>query len=493
MDNSHTKTSEEVLNYFNVTIKNGLNKKQVDEAKEKYGKNELPSDPGTPLIELIIEQFKDQLVIILLIAAVISFILALTEENEGDRLTAYVEPLVILLILIANAIVGVIQENNAEKAIEALKEYTPDEAKVIRNGKTVKIQAEDLVPGDIIVLASGDKVPADCRLARITSSSFKVDQSILTGESIAVLKESDTVVSDPRAIKQDQINILFSGTTVSIGKGYAIVVKIGCDTAIGDIHQTIANQISEKTPLKKQLDNFGDQLAKIITVICILVWLININHFTDPTFHGHWIKGAVYYFKIAVALAVAAIPEGLSAVITTCLSLGTKKMAAEGAIVRRLNSVETLGCTSVICSDKTGTLTTNQMSVKKVLTITSNNGDYDEYDIEGSTYRPRGSIKKDNEVVHTDILTNNVVLNKLATIASLCNEAKIVYNEDHDSFINVGEPTEATLSVLVEKLGSDNAEINQRLHSNHLQTVEEKIESCSLVNDYYNSLYEKVN
>jgi len=491
MDNSFSKTSEEVLKNFNVTIANGLNSKQVKENTEKYGKNELPSDPETSLLELIIEQFKDQLVIILLFAAAISFILAFFEESEEDKLTAYVEPLVILLILIANAIVGVVQESNAEKAIEALKEYTPDEAKVIRNGVVSKVPSEDLVPGDIISLASGDKVPADCRLVEVSSSSFKVDQSILTGESIAVSKEADIVIKDVKAIKQDQINILFSGTTVAIGKGHAVVVKTGSNTAIGDIHQNITNQISEKTPLKKQLDDFGDQLAKIITIICILVWLININHFTDSSFHGNWLRGAIYYFKIAVALAVAAIPEGLSAVITTCLSLGTKKMASQGAIVRRLNSVETLGCTSVICSDKTGTLTTNQMSVKKVFTINNERGNVDEYYVDGSTYRPRGSIKRNGSVQETPV-KYNAVLKELSNVASLCNEAKIVYNADHDTFTNVGEPTEAALTVLVEKLGYDNDDINRKLNKNTLSTVNEKKESCSFVNNYIHSQYEKL-
>jgi len=490
MDNSFAKTSDEVLKHFNVTIKDGLNSKQVKKASEKYGKNELPSDPETSLLELIIEQFKDQLVIILLFAAVISFILAFFEESGEDKITAYVEPLVILLILIANAIVGVVQESNAEKAIEALKEYTPDEAKVIRNGVVSKISSEDLVPGDIVSLASGDKVPADCRLVEVVSSSFKVDQSILTGESIAVSKDI-TTVRDAKAIKQDQTNILFSGTTVVVGKGYAVVVKTGSSTAIGDIHQNITSQISEKTPLKKQLDDFGDQLAKIITIICILVWLININHFTDPSFHGSWLRGAVYYFKIAVALAVAAIPEGLSAVITTCLSLGTKKMAAEGAIVRRLNSVETLGCTSVICSDKTGTLTTNQMSVKKIFTINNEKGKVDEYYVEGSTYRPRGEIKKNGSRQENPV-KYNTVLKELSNVASLCNEAKIVYHPEHDSFSNVGEPTEAALTVLVEKLGTDNNNINNNLSKNTLSTVEEKTQSCSYVNDYINNQYEKL-
>lgn len=312
-------------------------------------------------------------------------------EDGNDQATAYVEPIVILLILIANATVGVIQESNAEKAIEALKEYAPDEAKVFRNSMLQKINAVELVPGDIIHIAVGDKVPADCRVISITSSSLRADQAILTGESVSVSKFTE-VVNDERAVKQDMVNILFSGTTVVIGKGQAVVVQIGSKTAIGDIHESITSQISEKTPLKKKLDDFGDSLAKVITVVCILVWLVNIKNFNHPSHHG-WLKGAVYYFKIAVALAVAAIPEGLAVVITTCLALGTRKMAKKNAIVRSLPSVETLGCTSVICSDKTGTLTTNQMCVENFVMFENDNGGLLEYSVEGTSFAPHGSIR----------------------------------------------------------------------------------------------------
>jgi len=461
MDNSFLKPYQDVLRHFDVNLETGLSSKQVKERQYQYGKNELEEEESTPLWKLILEQFKDQLVIILIFAAFISFVLALLEDNGQDQWTSFVEPAVILLILVANATVGVIQESNAEKAIEALRQYAPDEAKVIRNGQVQKIEAADLVPGDIIEVAVGDKIPADCRLIQIYSSTLRVDQAILTGESISVNKDPQPI-SDPKAVKQDQYNILFSGTTIVLGKANAVVVNIGSSTAIGNIHRSITDQISEKTPLKKRLDDFGDLLAKVISVICILVWLVNIRHFNDPAHHG-WIKGAIYYFKIAVALAVAAIPEGLAVVITTCLALGTRKMAEKNAIVRSLPSVETLGCTSVICSDKTGTLTTNQMSVSQFCIIHDETGLIDEYTIEGASFSPHGKIYGPNGDLEHDISTKYPVVQELSKICSLCNDSHIVFDEVTNTYSNVGEPTEAALKVLVEKLQTNDVGFNHRL------------------------------
>ncbi|EIN03660.1 calcium-transporting ATPase [Punctularia strigosozonata HHB-11173 SS5] len=458
-----TQTPQAILGYFDVDPYNGLSEGQVEKHAEKYGRNELPEDPPTPLWELILEQFKDQLVLILLASAVVSFVLALLEERAEDSsiMGAFVEPLVILLILAANATVGVIQETNAEKAIDALKEYSPDEAKVLRHGKVVKIHAEELVPGDIISIAVGDKIPADCRLLSISSSSFRVDQAILTGESQSVSKYVD-VVPDAKAVKQDMTNMIFAGTTVVNGTAQAVVVYTGERTAMGDIHKSISSQISEKTPLKRKLDDFGDMLAKVISVICVLVWAVNFRHFWDPA-HGGALKGAVYYFKIAVALAVAAIPEGLAAVITACLALGTKKMAQKNAIVRNLPSVETLGCTNVICSDKTGTLTTNQMSVSRFLTIDAS-GSPQEFTVEGTTFAPHGSVNSaGGKEVSAELRSEPI--QRLAEISSICNDAKIVYNTEKGIYSNIGEPTEAALKVLAEKLPCPDAELAKNLSS----------------------------
>merc|ERR1719192_3184023 len=247
-------------------------------------------------MQLILEQFDDLLVKILLLAAVISFVLAFFEDD--DSITAFVEPFVILLILIANAIVGVWQERNAESAIEALKEYEPEMGKVVRSDKegVQKIKAVDLVPGDIVEVSVGDKVPADFRLIQIYSTCLRIDQSILTGESVSVIKHNEPI-PDPRAVNQDKKNIVFAGTNVAAGKARGIIIGTGLDTAIGRIRDEMAQAEEIKTPLQQKLDEFGEQLSKVITLICIAVWAINIGHFNDPAHGGSWIKGAVYHFN----------------------------------------------------------------------------------------------------------------------------------------------------------------------------------------------------
>ncbi|XP_044304039.1 sarcoplasmic/endoplasmic reticulum calcium ATPase 1 isoform X1 [Varanus komodoensis] len=459
MENAHAKTAEECLAYFGVSEHAGLSPEQVKKNLDKYGHNELPAEEGKSIWELVVEQFEDLLVRILLLAACISFVLAWFEEGE-ETVTAFVEPFVILLILIANAIVGVWQERNAENAIEALKEYEPEMGKVYRSDRksVQRIKARDMVPGDIAEVAVGDKVPADIRIISIKSTTLRVDQSILTGESVSVIKHTEPV-PDPRAVNQDKKNMLFSGTNIGAGKAIGIVIATGVGTEIGKIRDEMAATEQDKTPLQQKLDEFGEQLSKVISLICVAVWLINIGHFNDPVHGGSWIRGAIYYFKIAVALAVAAIPEGLPAVITTCLALGTRRMAKKNAIVRSLPSVETLGCTSVICSDKTGTLTTNQMSVCKMFVVDKVEGDIcslNEFSITGSTYAPEGEVLKNDKHVKAGQYDGLV---ELATICALCNDSSLDFNEAKGVYEKVGEATETALTCLVEKMNVFNTDV----------------------------------
>nr|XP_057918341.1 ATPase sarcoplasmic/endoplasmic reticulum Ca2+ transporting 1, like isoform X2 [Doryrhamphus excisus] len=475
MENAHTKTPAECLSYFSVNENTGLSPDQFKKNLDKYGFNELPAEEGKSIWELIIEQFEDLLVRILLLAACISFVLAWFEEGE-ETITAFVEPFVILLILIANAVVGVWQERNAEDAIEALKEYEPEMGKVYRSDRksVQRIKAREIVPGDIVEVSVGDKVPADIRIVSIKSTTLRVDQSILTGESVSVIKHTESV-PDPRAVNQDKKNMLFSGTNIAAGKAIGVAIATGVSTEIGKIRDQMAATEQEKTPLQAKLDEFGEQLSKVISLICVAVWAINIGHFNDPVHGGSWIRGAVYYFKIAVALAVAAIPEGLPAVITTCLALGTRRMAKKNAIVRSLPSVETLGCTSVICSDKTGTLTTNQMCVTKMFIVKSAEGshvDLDAFDISGSKYTPEGEVSQGGARTNCSSYDGLV---EIATICALCNDSSLDYNEAKKIYEKVGEATETALSCLVEKMNVFNTNVK------NLSRIERANACCSVV------------
>ncbi|KAL9934297.1 hypothetical protein V8E36_006753 [Tilletia maclaganii] len=464
-----TLSAEAVLSQLGVDAHQGLTAADVEQRRAKHGLNALPEEPPTPLWKRILAQFEDTLVLILLGSAVVSFLLALVDRDpETTSLAAaLIEPSVIFLILIANATVGVIQESHADQAIEALKEYSPEQATVVRDGGHVsRVPAADLVPGDILHLTVGDKIPADARLISLSTSSLRVDQAILTGESESVLK-STGVVKDVKAVKQDMTNILFSGTTITNGSATAVVVLTGKHTAIGDIHSQISgdkdDEEENKTPLKQKLDDFGDMLAKVITVICVLVWLINIRHFNDGT-HGGWLQGAIYYLKIAVALAVAAIPEGLAAVITACLALGTQKMAKKNAIVRHLPSVETLGSTNVICSDKTGTLTTNQMGVTNFITLGSDGKTFDEYSVEGTTFAPFGAITSASGKPASKLNQPGTPINALVEVCAICNDAAVVL-DSKQQYSAVGQPTEAALKVLVEKIQHHDDALNATLAS----------------------------
>ncbi|XP_022745557.1 calcium-transporting ATPase 1, endoplasmic reticulum-type-like [Durio zibethinus] len=450
------KDVQECERRYQVNKKWGLSSVEVENRRKIYGYNELEKHEGQSIWSLILDQFNDTLVRILLVAAVVSFVLAWYDGEEGGEMeiTAFVEPLVIFLILIVNAIVGVWQENNAEKALEALKEIQSEQATVIRDGlKNSNLPAKELVPGDIVELKVGDKVPADMRVLELVSSTLRVEQGSLTGESEAVNKSNKSVNED--ADIQGKRSMVFAGTTVVNGNCICLVTQIGMETEIGKVHTQIhvAAQSEEDTPLKKKLNEFGEVLTMIIGVVCVCVWLINVKYFLSWEYIDGWPRNfkfsfekCTYYFEIAVALAVAAIPEGLPAVITTCLALGTRKMAQKNALVRKLPSVETLGCTTVICSDKTGTLTTNQMAVSELVAMGDDASRLRSFRVDGTTYNP-----SDGKIHDWPSGEMDANLETIAKIAAICNDAGVTHS-DH-KFVAHGMPTEAAIKVLVEKMG----------------------------------------
>ena len=422
-------------------------------------------------------------------AALVSFGLAFFED-DGGGVRAFMEPAVILLILILNAAVGVWQESNAENALEALKEMSAETARVIRNGRLIpELPAREVVPGDIVEMVAGDRVPADVRILRLKTALLRAEQSALTGESVAVQKFASSL-APADCVLQSKDNILFSGTGIASGSALAVVNTTGMSTEIGKIQEQIEEAAEEEqdTPLKRKLDEFGDSLAKAILAVCILVWLINVHHFLSfKTIPGsNWIPDfstiqfslgkATFYFKVAVALAVAAIPEGLPAVITTCLALGTRKMAKRNAIVRRLPSVETLGCTTVICSDKTGTLTTNQMSAVSLVAFGKDIGSLRDLEVDGSTFDP-----EDGAILGMTSLDS--ALTSAAEVCALCNDSRL--DIKNGAYKSIGQPTEAALLVLAEKIGVSNAAEQQKIRSNRQN---EPAGACASYNSDYKKL-----
>ncbi|CAJ1016328.1 Cation transporter/ATPase, N-terminus/E1-E2 ATPase/haloacid dehalogenase-like hydrolase [Leishmania utingensis] len=429
----------------------GLDKDEADRRLQVFGKNAFPVEASTPLWKLVVGQFEDTLVRILLLAAFVSFCMAFLEDNRVD----FVEPFIILLILTLNAIVGIWQEDRAEKAIESLKELAPDTAAVVRDGVTQTILAENLVPGDIVEVAVGDRVAADIRLLTLESTALRVDQSILNGESVEAVKQVKSVCS-----KRDRFpsSMVYRGTAVVYGKARGVVVRTGTSTEMGCIECSVREQEERKTPLQLKLDEFGALLSTTIGYICLFVFVVNLLRWFKthaPTTEESWfecyIQPSVHSLKLAVALAVAAIPEGLPAVVTTCLALGARKMAGHNAFVRDLPSVETLGRCTVICSDKTGTLTTNMMSVSEVVTMESS-GITREYSIADSRLNIVAAAVSRNGAPAGDVVGDDAALDMVATIATLCNDASLMCNKLSAEVEKVGDATEAALLAMSEKL-----------------------------------------
>jgi P-type Ca2+ transporter type 2A len=449
-----------VCKQLEVNQTTGLTEHEAKRRLLHFGKNEFPPEPPTPFLKLVAAQFEDILVRILLCAAFISFCTAIAEKDVMD----FVEPVIILIILTLNAVVGVWQEKRADEAIDALKDFVPESAAVIRDGSTRVVRAENLVPGDIVEIAVGDRVPADMRVLALQSTTLRVDQSILNGESVEAMKQVEVVRGKRNRFPPSMV---YRGTAVVYGKARGVVVRTGVSTEIGTIERDVREQEEAKTPLQLKLDDFGVLLSKVIGYICLLVFAVNILHWYKthiPTEEERWyeryVRPIIHSLKVAVALAVAAIPEGLPAVVTTCLALGTRKMARHNALVRDLPSVETLGRCTVICSDKTGTLTTNMMSVTKVLTASSHDS-FCIYEIQDSKFNVVAGAVTKNGVLQRKPLEEDKAVDMLATIAALCNDASLTVNTSSGEAEKVGEATEAALLTMSEKLAQSGATLNR--------------------------------
>lgn len=370
-----TLRKEEALRQLDTDEKQGLTEKEVKERQEKYGKNKLEEKKKESFIVKFIKQFNDFMIIILIIASIIS---AVVSKMQGEN--DYVDSIIIIGIVVFNALMGVIQEAKAEKSIEALKQMTPQLAKTIRSGKTVEINAEELVKGDIIILDAGNFVPADCRI--LESHNLKIEESSLTGETQGAEKDADVLCSK-NAPLGDMKNMAFMASITVNGHGKAVVTDIGMNTKVGQIANMIIEDEAPQTPLQKKLGEVGKILGLACLAICVIIFVMGLIKYIEP----------VEMFMTSVGLAVAAIPEGLPAIVTIMLSIGVTKMAKKNSIIRKLPAVETLGSSSVICSDKTGTLTQNKM---KVVDVRSQNR---KFIIELATLCTDCDINVENDVI----------------------------------------------------------------------------------------------
>lgn len=417
---------EEVIGELSTDAQKGISAEEAEKRLQEHGLNELEEEKKKPMIKKLAEQFLDPMIIILLIAAIISGVV-------GE----WVDSIIILAIVIVNALLSIFQEGKAEEAIAALKKMSSPTVKVVRGGKTTEIDSTKVVPGDLVLLQTGDIVPADMRL--IESSNLKIDESSLTGESVAVEKQASEVLSEDVGIG-DRLNYAYSASIVTYGHGRGIVTGTGEDTEIGKIATSLSTMEDEQTPLQKKLANLSKTLGILVVVVCAVVFFVGKLYGNDT----------LQMFMTAVSLAVAAIPEGLPAIVTIVLALGMGNMAKKNAIVKRLLAVETLGTTTYICSDKTGTLTQNEMTVTHVYI------DGKILDVSGSGYKPEGEITLEGEGVGLDDVSG---LKLLTAIATLTNDADLV--EEGGEYKILGDPTEGALITLAGKAGIDEKEMEE--------------------------------
>jgi len=432
----HAMDTGEVLANLDTNPINGLSSMEAERRFADYGPNVLVEKGKKHPILLFLGQFMDVLIGLLIIAAIVS--LAVNEHYAWNEFGRYIESLVIFAIIIMNAIIGFVQEYQAEKSLEELKKMVSKEVRVIRDGEEHIIDSKYLTVGDIVIIEAGEKVPADMRL--VESRSLKVDESSLTGESISLSKDSKQII-DVKAVIGDRRNMLFMGTTVTYGRAKGVVVNIGMQTEMGRIAALMQSEKEEQTPLQKNLDKLGKLLGLTIVVICGVVFAtVIIKHYIE--FKNF--QGVADALETALALAVSAVPEGLPAAITLTYAIGVRQMAKQNAIVSRLPAVETLGIVDVICSDKTGTLTKNEMTVTEIRTINRR------FTITGVGYLPEGTFLEDGKEINPP---DNIDLLRILRTSLLCNNARINIHKDSKELEIIGDPTEVALFTLARKGG----------------------------------------
>ena len=424
-----TKSAKEVLQELDSNVEQGLTSQEAGERLLKYGPNKLPEKKKTPLFLVFLQQFNDPMIFILLAAALLSIAISIYNSIHNGESFDFADPVIIMGVCVLNAIIGTVQENKAEKSLEALKKMSSPTCVVRRDGKLIELKAEELVLGDIVILEEGRTIPADLRL--ITAINLKTDESSLTGESLPVEKDASIVFSDEVGVG-DRVNMAYMSTPVVYGRGEGIVVRTGIDTETGKIAKMLSEGEDDATPLQKQLAKLSKFLGILTIGIVVLLFGIQIIDLVKQNMHSPlgtegWLDGIIENFMFAISLAVAAVPEGLPAVVTIVLALGVQKMVRANTIVRKLPSVETLGAVSVVCSDKTGTLTQNKMTVVRAYV--------DEQLIGGE-----------------DILKDNCKF--LSMGLSLCSNASV----DEGLY---GDPTEIALVEYANKLNQHKADLEK--------------------------------
>ena len=431
----YQKSSATVVEEIGSDLHKGLSDKEAAERLAKYGPNELKGKPHATIWEMLLEQFKDFLVLILIGASIVSAFVGEVADS-----------LVIIVIVVLNAALGVFQEAKAEKAMEALQKMAAPNSKVIRDGNIQTVPSRELVVGDIVLLEAGDYVPADVRI--LESMNLKVEEASLTGESVPVEKE--TVAIDHEASLADRHNMGYMGTVVTYGRGKAVIIGTGMNTEIGKIAQMISSFEEQSTPLQEKLADFGKILGILCLAVCAVVFVLGIYQgYRDGNLT---MDEVTLLFMTAVSLAVAAIPEGLPAVVTIVLAIGMQRMVKKNSIVKKLHAVETLGSTTVICSDKTGTLTQNQMTVVRLF------ADGQLLEVSGEGYSPEGNFSREGKPLQA---TAEPGLNLLLQGSALCNDAILQPTEEKGWKI-AGDPTEGALVVVAAKAGYDRDSINEK-------------------------------